>query len=74
MAALSQTTFSNAFYLMKICEFCLRFLWISFIKVGLEYSSIGSDNGLAPTVRQAIIWTNADPVHWRIYAAQGEMS
>ena len=22
--------------------------------------------------RQAIIWTNADPVHWRIYAALGE--
>ena len=23
-----------------------------------QYSSIGSDNGLAPTRRQAIIWTN----------------
>ena len=23
-----------------------------------QYSSIGSDNGLAPTKRQAIIWTN----------------
>ena len=22
-------------------------------------------------MRQAIIWTNADPVHWRIYAALG---
>ena len=21
--------------------------------------------------RQAIIWTNADPIHWRIYAALG---
>ena len=29
-----------------------------------------SDNGLAPSRRQAIIiWTNADPVHWRIYVA-----
>ena len=26
---------------------------------------------LAPNTRQAIIWTNADPIHWRIYAAQG---
>ena len=34
-------------------------------------SSIGSDNGLAPTRRQAIIWTNVDPVHRRIYAALG---
>ena len=30
--------------------------------------SIGLDNGLAPNGRQAIILTNADPIHWRIYA------
>ena len=34
-----------------------------------QYSSTGSDNDLALTRRQAIIWTNADPIHWRIYAA-----
>ena len=22
-------------------------------------------------MRQAIIWTNADPIHWRLYAALG---
>ena len=22
-------------------------------------------------MRQTIIWTNADPIHWRIYAALG---
>ena len=32
---------------------------------------IGSDNGLAPSRRQTIIWTNADPVHRRIFAALG---
>ena len=32
---------------------------------------IGLDNGLAPNRRQAIIWTNADMIHWRIYAALG---
>ena len=32
-------------------------------------SPIGSGNGLAPNRRQAIIWTNADPVHWRIHTA-----
>ena len=32
---------------------------------------MGLDNGLAPNRRQAIIWTNADPNHWRIYAALG---
>ena len=36
-----------------------------------QYSSIGSDNGLAPNRRQAIVWTNADKIHWRIYAALG---
>ena len=34
-----------------------------------QYPSIGSDNGLAPNKQQAIIWTNAAPIHWRIYAA-----
>ena len=32
-------------------------------------TSIGSDNGLAPNRRQAIIWTNDNPVYWCIYAA-----
>ena len=36
-----------------------------------QYVSIGSDNGLAPSRWQAIIWTNADPVHQRICAALG---
>ena len=30
-----------------------------------------SDDGLAPNRRQAIIWTNTDPIHWCIYAALG---
>ena len=34
---------------------------------------IGLDNGLAPNMRHAIIWTNADPIHRRIYAALGEV-
>ena len=32
---------------------------------------IGFDNGLTPNRRQAIIWTNADPIHWRIYVSLG---
>ena len=31
-------------------------------------------DGLASSRRQAIIWTNADPVRWRIYVARGGMS
>ena len=34
-------------------------------------SAFGSDNGLTPTRRQAIIWTKANPILWRIYAALG---
>ena len=33
--------------------------------------SISSGNGLVPNRQQAITWTNADPVHRRIYAALG---
>ena len=29
---------------------------------------IGSDNDLAPNMRQAIIWTNDVPVYWRVFA------
>ena len=34
-----------------------------------QYVIIGSDNGLAPISRQAIIWTNYGLVYWRIYVS-----
>ena len=34
-------------------------------------TSIAWDNVLAPNTHQAIIWTIADLIHWRIYAALG---
>ena len=34
-------------------------------------AGIDSGNGLAPNKRQAVTWTNDDPVHWRIYVALG---
>ena len=36
-----------------------------------QYGRIGSDNGLAPTRRQAIIWTNGVLGSRRIYVALG---
>ena len=36
-----------------------------------QYVSIGSGNVSVPNGRQAITWTNDDPVHLRIYAALG---
>ena len=70
MATISQTTFSDAFSGMQS--------FVSLIKISLKFvpgvqltitQHIGLDNGLAPNRQQAIIWTNADPIHWRIYAA-----
>ena len=63
MAAFSQTTFSNAFSWMKMYEFHLRFHWNLFLWYKLIIFQ-----------RQAITWTNADPIHWRIYAALAGMS
>ena len=71
MAAISQTIFSDAFSWMK--NFCiLNIFSLKFV------SKDPIDNNPAMvyimTWRQAIIWSNADPIHWRIYAALGEMS
>ena len=53
----------------------LHFHFTEFCSLGsnLHYVSIGSGNGLAPKRRQAIIWTKADLVYRRIYAALGEV-
>ena len=56
---------------MKMYEFRLRFHWSLFLRSKKQYSSIGSDNGLVPTRRQAIIWTNDGLSYWRIYASLG---
>ena len=58
MAGISQTTYSNAFSWMKIYEFRLKCHWILFQRIKLTISIIGSDNGLVPSRRQAIISTN----------------
>ena len=45
--------------------------WLKFVPKGpIDNSySIDLDNGLAPNRRKAIIWSNAVPIHWHIYAA-----
>ena len=42
-------------------------VWI-WIKISLKFVPNGPV-GLTPTRRQAFIWTNDDPVYWRIYAS-----
>ena len=49
----------------------MNLIQIYYLGSNWQYVSIGSDNGLAPSRRQAIIWSDADPVHWRIYMALG---
>ena len=58
MVAISQMTFSNAFSWMKMFKFWLNFTEVCSQGSNWQYSKIGSDNGLAPNKRQAIIWTN----------------
>ena len=49
---------------MKMFEFRLKIHWYLFLGVQL-------DNGWSTNRRQTIIWTNADPIDSRIYAALG---
>ena len=59
MADIFQTIISNAFSRMKTFEF-----W-------KQWYCIGSDNGLTPNRRQAIIRTNGELDYWRIYFSLG---
>ena len=61
---------------MHFCESKVLYFDFNFTEVcssgsNWQWPSIGLDNGLAPIRRQAIIWTNSDPIYWRIYAALG---
>ena len=55
----------------KPFNFEQNFIEIFSLQSNRQYLSIGSVNGLAPNRRQAIIWSNDDPVHRRIYASPG---
>ena len=68
MATNSQTTFSNAFYTSQVWYFDSSFTEIYSQKSDWQYVNIVSVDGLAPSRRQSIIWTNDDQVHWGIYA------
>ena len=58
MATISQTTFPCAFPWMKLLVLNYNFTEICSLRSNWQYGSIGSDNGLAPNRRHAIIWTN----------------
>ena len=49
---------ANAFSWMEVYKFRIKLYWRLSLWVNWQKYSIGSDNGLAPSRRQAIIWTN----------------
>ena len=63
MAAISQTIFQMHFRERKVLYVDLDFIEFCSYGSSWQYPSIGLDNGLTPNRRQAIIWTNADPIH-----------
>ena len=63
--------FQMHFYEWKDLYFDTKFTEVCYYGSRWQYISIGSGNGLASNRRQAIIWTNDDPVPRRIYAAVG---
>ena len=71
MAAISQTTLSDAFSWMQTYEFRLRLHWILFRGVELTIFQHWFRWWLGTERRQVIIWTNVDPIHWCKYAALG---
>ena len=59
MAVISQTTFSNVFSSMEMFEIRLNSTEVCSYGSHQQYPSIGVDNGLVPSRRQAIICSNA---------------
>ena len=77
MVVTTQWPLKRAAHLTSLVWVCV--LWLpwklngAICAMGSNWQQPGTslDNGLALNRRQAIIWTNADPFHWRIYAALG---
>ena len=68
MVTILQMKFWNAFSQMKMFYFDWNWIEIRSWLYNQKFTNIGSDNGLAPNRRQAIIWTNDGLDQWRIYA------
>ena len=69
VTAISQMTFSNVFTWIEMIEFRLIFHWGLFLTVHLTRSQLWSGSWIGVVWRQVVIWTNDDPVQWRIYVS-----
>ena len=74
MAAISQTTFSNAISSMTNLYCDSNFTEVCSWESSWQKVSIGPGNGLTLNRRQAITLTKVDPIHRCIYPVPGEMS
>ena len=70
-AAIWLTTFSNAFTELKTVYFDKTVTEVGSLKSIKQSFSIGLGNCTALIKQHAPAWTNADPVHWRMYASPG---
>ena len=59
---------------MHFIEWKVLYFDSNFTELCWQWVTIASGNGWAPKRRQVIIWTNADPVHRRIYATLGGLN
>ena len=71
IAALSQTTFWNAFYWIKMYEFRLKFYWRLLLRVQLTISQHWSRHWLGAGQATSHCKTQWWLVYWRIYASLG---
>ena len=63
--------FQMYFWKWKVLYFNQNFTEVCFGGYNCLQVNISLGNGLAMNRQRAIIWTNADPVHWHIYVALG---
>ena len=63
IAAISQSTIKNVFSWMKMCEVRSKFHRSLFLRVQLKYSSIRSDNDLAPYTNYLNPCWSSSPTH-----------
>ena len=63
--------FQMHFSWMQMFGFRLKCRWGLFLRFKLTIFQHWFSNGLAPTRRQPIVWTNVGIVYWRLYASLG---
>ena len=64
-------SFQMHFRKLKVLYFYHNVIEVCYQGSNWQFLCTSLDNGLAPNRRQAIIWNNAEPIHWRIYVAPG---